>query len=105
MLGRRGLLAGDESEEPPAVLDACQAASVRNVAAMGPHAGRPLRKIVLPGLARDEGRLTHERGVNGSDLDIGPVVRADEHGRLERPCRYLLRPALASDRLELRRMP
>ncbi len=42
-------LAGDESQEPPAVLDACQAASMRNVAAMGPHAGRPLRKIVLRG--------------------------------------------------------
>ena len=83
------------------MIDACQAASVRNVAAMGARAGRPLRKIVLPGLARDEGRRTHERGVNGFDLDIGPVVRADERGRLERLCRYLLRPALASERLEL----
>jgi hypothetical protein len=60
-----------------------------------------LRKIVLPGLARDEGRRTHERGVNGFDLDIGPVVRADERGRLERLCRYLLRPPLASERLEV----
>jgi hypothetical protein len=74
---------------------------VRNVVAMGPHAGRPLRKIVLPGLARDEGRRTRERGVNGFDLNIGPVVHADERGRLERLCRYLLRPPLASERLEV----
>ena len=31
-------------------------------------------------------------------IDIGPVVPADERGRIERLCRSLLRPALASDR-------
>ncbi len=42
--------------------------SVSNVVAMPPRAGRASSKIVLPGLARDEGRRTHERGVNGFDL-------------------------------------
>jgi len=106
LLRRRGLLAGDDGQatcdEAPSALEACQAASVRNVVAMGPRAGRPLRKIVLPGLARDEGRGTHEAsGAAGFDLHIGPVVRADERGRLERLCRYLLRPPLASERLEV----
>ena len=103
LLRRRGLLEGDDAgcDEAPSALQSCQAASVRNVVAMGPRAGRPLRKIVLPGLARDEGRRTHERGVNGFDLDVGTVVRADERARLERLCRYLLRPPLSSERLEL----
>ncbi len=46
--------ASDDAGEPLSVIDACQAASVRNVAATGARAGWPLRKIVLPGLARSE---------------------------------------------------
>ena len=104
LLRRRGLLdedLGGRGGEPSTVLDACQAASMGNVVAMGPRAGRPLRKIVLPGLAKEAEAPTHEgRGVNGFDLDVGPVIRAADRARLERLCRYLLRPALAADRLE-----
>jgi len=103
LLGRRGLLAGEEwagSEEEATVLDACRAASVRNVVAFGPQAGRPLRKIVLPAVTAP-GPTTHEsRGVAGFDLDVGPVIRAHERSRLERLCRYALRPAIATERLE-----
>jgi hypothetical protein len=92
LLRRQGLLGEDASgasAEEASVLDACQAASMRSVAALGPRSGRPLRKIVLSGLARDEGRSTHDgSGVgNGIDLDVGPVVRAAERKRLERACR------------------
>ena len=44
---------------------------------------------------------THEsRGVAGFDLDVGPVIRASDRSRLERLCRYALRPPLATERLE-----
>ncbi len=60
LLRRRGLHEGDDAgcDEAPSALQDCQAASVRNVVAMGPRAGRPLRKIVLSGLARDDGGQT-----------------------------------------------
>ena len=36
----------------------------------------------------------------GFDLDVGPVIAATDRSRLERLCRYALRPPLAMDRLE-----
>ena len=74
---------------------------MRSVAALGQRAGRPLRKIVLPLPSAANARATHEsRGVAGFDLDIGPVVGANDRARLERLCRYALRPPLATERLE-----
>ena len=78
LLGKHGLL-GDEptpdSDDAPSALDACQAASLRNVVALGPRAGRPLRKIMLPPPPSSGVPTTHEsRGVAGFDLDVGPVA-------------------------------
>jgi hypothetical protein len=68
---------------------------------LGPRAGRPLRKLVLPEVGLDPDSRTHERqAAGGFDLDIGPLVRPWERQRLERLCRYLLRPPLALERLE-----
>ena len=92
LLARRGLLADDAgpaNDETPTALEACQAASLRNVVAFGPRAGRPLRKIVLPlsvspGADRDRvgvdllGRPSNGRGVAGFDLDVGPVIGATD---------------------------
>jgi hypothetical protein len=104
LLASRGLLAEDEPveiAEPPSALELCQAASVRSVAALGERAGRPLRKIVLPLLSGPDAPATHEgRAVAGFDLDVGPVVGAQDRARLERLCRYALRPALSTERLE-----
>ena len=36
----------------------------------------------------------------GFDLDVGPVIAATDRPRLERSCRYALRPPLATERLE-----
>ena len=103
LLGREGRLSDDEwpaSDEPPSALDACQAASVRNVVAFGPRAGRPLRKIVLPAVASSAPSTHESRGVAGFDLDVGPPIPGHDRRRLERLCRYALRPAIASERLE-----
>jgi len=70
------------------------------VVAFGPRAGKPLRKIVLPVMEPSVPRTHESRGVGGFDLDIGPVIKAHERERLERLSRYILRPALATDRLE-----
>ena len=89
LLARRGLLADDvgpPSDETPSALDAWQAASLRNVVAFGPRAGRPLRKIVLP-LVSGAPRTHEARGVAGFDLDVGPVIAATDRSRLERLCR------------------
>ena len=57
---------------------------------------------MLPRLERGADLRTREgRAVPGFDLDIGPVLRARDRGRLERLWRYILRRALATERLEL----
>ena len=97
--GRSAEGASEESgSEEASALEAFQAASVQQVAAFGRRAGRPLRRLVLPavGSSRD-----HEgRGVGGFDLDVGPAIGARDRARLERLCRYALRPPLATERLQ-----
>ena len=91
LLARRGVLADDAappSDETPSALDAWQAASLRNVVAFGPRAGRPLRKIVLPLPPRiDRDRVGVDllgRPANGRrdaqrfDLDVEPFIAATD---------------------------
>ena len=86
------------SSEEASALESCQAASVRQVVAFGRRAGRPLRRLVLPVVG---GSRDHEgRGVGGFDLDVGPAIGARDRARLERLCRYALRPPLATERLQ-----
>jgi hypothetical protein len=87
------------SEEAP-VLAAVAAASVDGGVAMGPRAGARVRRCGDP--AEDVAPTTlgpcHAR-VDGFDLHAGLVVRAGHRDRLERVCRYALRPPLAQERL------
>jgi hypothetical protein len=68
--------------------------------AMGPRAGARVRRCGDP--AEDVAPTTlgpcHAR-VDGFDLHAGLVVRAGHRDRLERVCRYALRPPLAQERL------
>ena len=73
---------------------------MRNVVAFGPRAGRPLRKIVLPPPVSSAADRDRRRDAQQFDLDVGPVIAATDRSRLERLCRYTLRPPLAMDRLE-----
>jgi hypothetical protein len=104
LLVRRGLLCEEPSESfdgpetPP--LHALYAASVRQRVAMGRRAGAavfrlgdtPTRKEVPP-KRRRQARL------GGFDLHANTSVRAKNRPKLERLCRYLLRPPVANDRL------
>ena len=89
------------AEEAP-TLAGLAAASVRGVAALGARAGVPVRRwgdaIDLPDpppLGRWHARQ------HGFDLHAGIVVPAGDRDRLERLCRYALRPPVGQDRLQL----
>jgi hypothetical protein len=109
LLNRRGL--GDReddgsapdawAEEAP-VLAGLAAASVQGTVALGQQQGARIRRL---GDLREESESTtrdrcHARS-NGFDLHAGLVVPAGQRERLERVCRYGLRPPVAGDRLRV----
>jgi hypothetical protein len=109
LLDRRGL--GDNADEGGApdawadeapVLAGLAAASVRGTVALGPHRGDRLRRLghaPEPVEAPAPGGC-HARA-NGFDLHAGLVVPAGQRERLERVCRYTLRPPVAGDRVRV----
>jgi hypothetical protein len=109
LLARRGVPYGADdldtpdrwSEDAP-TLAGLAAASVRGVRALGPRAGAPVRRWGDPIDAPEPPPLGlwHARR-HGFDLHAGVTVPADARDRLEKVCRYALRPPLAQDRLQL----
>jgi len=109
LLDRRGLGEGDDNgsasdawaDEAP-VLAGFAAASVRGTVALGPRAGARLRRLGDP---REEGESPEQGGcharANGFDLHAGLVVPAGQRERLERVCRYVLRPPVTQERIHL----
>ena len=106
LLVRRGLLSKepeeglDEHEAPP--LHALYAASVRQRVAMGRRAGATVLRLGDPPTAKPappKGRRQARLG--GFDLHANTSVRAKNRPKLERLCRYLLRPPVAEDRLSV----
>ena len=104
LLVRRGLLCNeagdglDESQAPP--LHALYAASVRQRVAMGQRAGATVLRLGDASTAKPaspKGRRQARLG--GFDLHANTSVRATNRPKLERLCRYLLRPPVAEDRL------
>jgi hypothetical protein len=76
--------------------------SVQGRFALGSRAGRGVRRC---GVARDPAdpptpTRDHARQ-DGFDLHAGVRVSAHDRDRLERLCRYVLRPPVAQDRLRL----
>jgi len=88
-------------EEAPAT-GILAAASVEHVVALGHRRGQPVARV---GAARDEdatdvcAERCHARW-DGFDLDASHVVPAGARARLERLCRYVLRPPVVSERLQ-----
>ena len=100
--GREGFDAPDRWTEDAPALAGLAAASVQGLAALGVRAGAPVRRwgdtIELPdppALGRWHARQ------HGFDLHAGIVVPAGRRDRLERLCRYALRPPVGQDRLQL----
>jgi len=110
LLDRRGLGASDAgagetdpwADEAP-VLAGLASASVQGTIALGRPRGARVRRAGEP---REEGERAvpgggaHARS-RGFDLHAGLVVPAGERERLERVCRYVLRPPVVDDRLRL----
>ena len=104
LLVRRGLLCEeardgpDESEVPP--LHALYAASVRQRVAMGRRAGAAVLRLADgPTVTAAEPKRRRQARLGGFDLHANTSVRAKNRPKLERLCRYLLRPPVAEDRL------
>jgi hypothetical protein len=110
LLARQDLAPGPEgtgpadrlAEESPAMAGLVSA-SVQGRVALGPRAGTRVWRL---GLEPDEAAAT-SRGprhahLDGFDLHADVRVPARDRARLERLCRYLLRPPLAQERVRLR---
>jgi catechol 2,3-dioxygenase-like lactoylglutathione lyase family enzyme len=78
-------------------------ASAENTVALGALRGRPVARLGEPGDLDDppDGSASrcHARW-NGFDLDASHVVPAGARARLDRLCRYVLRPPVVSERLQ-----
>lgn len=104
LLERRGLLEPDAppdalvQEEP--LLAALTAASIRGTVATGERAGqRVRRRLVDPEEGIRSGPLCFSS--RGFSLHAATCVEAGERERLERLCRYVIRPPLAAGRLQM----
>jgi hypothetical protein len=109
LLERRGLGEADAgasdgdvwAEDAPG-LAGLAAASVQGQVALGRDRGTRVRR--LGGEAGEEGEAVHgscHARANGFDLHAGLVVPAGDRERLERVCRYALRPPVAGERLSV----
>jgi Putative transposase/Transposase zinc-binding domain len=109
LLARRALDGGDASEAPsdplaeesPA-LAGISSASVQGRVALGPRAGARVLQIGRePNAPWVTSRGPRQAHLEGFDLHANLAVPADDRQALERLCRYVLRPPVAQDRLEL----
>lgn len=108
-LHRRGLATAERetgatdgwADETP-VLAGLAAASVQGTVALGPRRGARPRRLGEPrdSVAVPAPGPCHARA-NGFSLHAAVVVPAGQRDRLERVCRYILRPPVAVDRVRL----
>jgi len=109
MLQRRGLLdasdgfvASDALAEEAPVLAGISAASVVGSIALGPRTGARVRRCAEPcdKVEAPPPGPRHAR-LEGFDLHANVAAPAGHRERLERLCRYALRPPIARDRLQI----
>ena len=78
-----------------------QGASIRYRIAVGPIAGRKTLRLHTPGAALERAQqpkpFTAERG--GFSLNAAVACKGGDRRKLERLCRYVVRPAIALERL------
>lgn len=106
VLERRGLLIADPEclqldFEPGSSLDHLQTASIHYRIAIGPHAGRKaLALYSVPPLEETPSDPLLARR-SGCSLHAATVCEAWQRSRLERLCRYITRPPIATKRLSV----
>ena len=106
VLERRGLLIADPEFphldlEPGSSLDHLQAASIAYRIAIGPHAGRKaLTLYSVPPLEETRNNPLLARR-SGFSLHAATICEAHQRSRLERLCRYITRPPIATKRLSV----
>lgn len=104
LLERRGLLIADPVDpylefEVGSNLNQLQAASINYRIAIGPHAGRKALTVYsVPPLEQEPGIPPLAR-LYGFNLHAGTVCEAHQRSKLERLCRYITRPPVATKRL------
>src|SRR5437016_8701947 len=107
LLARRGLAVEDTpdvdpvAEESPA-LAGISSASIQGRIALGPRAGaRVLQLGREPDAPWVTSRGRCQAHLEGFDLHANITVAAEDRTGVERPCRYVLRPPVAQERLAL----
>jgi ribosomal protein S27E len=106
LLERRGLLIADP-EHPLLDFEAhssfahLQAASIQYRIAIGPHAGRKALTLYTVPPVEDESAPGLVAAIAGFSLHAGMVCETWQRNRLERLCRYITRPPVATKRLSV----
>jgi hypothetical protein len=101
-LAKQGFPADDAVEsDPEDAVALLQAASLEGVEAVGPRAGKKVRRVqTFQG--REVALPPRCAGYEGYNLHAGVALKATERAALERLLRYTLRPPLAKERLSRR---
>ena len=104
LLERRGLLIADPQHpvlafDVGSALDQMQAASVKYGIAVGPHAGRTALTLYSVAPVDDSTGCGLLAQVAGFSLHAATVCEAHQRSKLERLCRYITRPPIATKRL------
>jgi hypothetical protein len=86
-------------EQP--VLASCYAASASDVQLLGDEPGQRTRKLARPVRLTETTSTGALATVGGVNVHAKVVIDGRDRARLERLCRYIARPPLAQDRLEL----
>jgi hypothetical protein len=90
----------DELAHDQPALSACYGASVSDHQLLGDTPGQRTRKLVHPVCeVTAPGESLAE--VGGVNVHAGPAIDGRDRRRLERLCRYVARPPVAQERLEL----
>ncbi len=82
-------------------LDQLQAASVNYRIAIGPHAGRKALTLYSVPPLEQASNIPLLAKVSGFSLHAATVCEAYQRSRLERLCRYITRPPIATKRLSV----
>lgn len=106
LLERRGLLIADPVEphlefEIGSSLDQIQAASINYRIAIGPHAGRKALTLYSVPPLEEEPSIPLLARLYGFSLHAGTVCEVHQRSKLERLCRYITRPPIATKRLSV----